>query len=216
MSVIEVQSAPGATIMDRLKQETWPLHQRAERSELQQLLVSGRLPRERYGAWLGQMRLVHGALERALESHAAGHGAIRRVYQTWQSKVAPLDADLDFLGVARPIEPVSSVRGLAGRIASCAAARPIALLGMQYVLEGSMNGGKFIAKAVARAYQLNDGNGLRYLDPYGEAQRERWAEFKGLMNAENFAPGESDAIVEEACAMFEAMPGLGDEVMASA
>ena len=67
-----------------------------------------------------------------------------------------------------------------------ASEQPMALLGILYVLEGSTNGSKFIARKVRPAYELPaTGEGSAYLDPYGDVQPARWQEFKAAMDALN-------------------------------
>ncbi|HVZ94059.1 MAG TPA: biliverdin-producing heme oxygenase [Phycisphaerales bacterium] len=213
MSMTVTESAPGG-IMGRLKNETAELHVAAERSPLQAALVRGVLPREGYAAWLGQMLFVHRALESALASAAKESPVVGRVYQDWQNTAPHVEADLKFFGFdTAGAKPGAGGREMIARIERVRKTNPVALLGMHYVLEGSKNGGKFIAKVVGRVYGLTQ-DGLRTLDPYGDAQRDRWAWFKSAMGAETFSPSEQDAMVEEAKAMFNAVPAIGADVMA--
>ncbi len=69
---------------------------------------------------------------------------------------------------------------------------PLRLLGMHYVLEGSNNGSRFIARHVGRAYQLSTGPGLRYLDPYGDRQRAYWMDFKNAMGKFQFTGADEE------------------------
>src|SRR5690606_37846418 len=94
------------------------------------------------------------------------------------------------------VRPTQAAAALVADIQATARREPVALLGYHYVLEGSNNGSRFIAKAVRRAYDLGEGPGTMYLDPYGERQRETWARFKAAMDAAAFPPDQADAIVE--------------------
>jgi len=93
-----------------------------------------------------------------------------------------------------------------GRIA---ASDELALLGMRYVLEGSNNGNRFIARAIRAGLP---GAPTRYLDPYGEAQRPRWVQFKADMDAVGFEAGQQDRIVAAAQEMFAAIGALSREL----
>lgn len=84
---------------------------------------------------------------------------------------------------------------------------------MQYVLEGSNNGSKYISRAVLKAYGLAPGDGTRYLDPYGEKQREYWAAFKIDMNGVGFDQARIDGIVAAAKVMFAGIEAIGDDIM---
>ena len=97
------------------------------------------------------------------------------------------------------------------RIDEMAASEPVGLLGMHYVFEGSNNGSKYIAKAVRRSYQL-DGDGTRYLDPYGENQRAYWQQFKDDMNSIEFSPAETEALLRAAGETFEGVMQLHKEL----
>ena len=92
---------------------------------------------------------------------------------------------------------------------------PLRLLGLHYVLEGSNNGSRYIARHVARAYDLAPGPGLRYLDPYGERQREYWMAFKNDMLAEGFTDVETALLVQGAKQMYQTVAELSDDLAAT-
>jgi len=201
------------SIMTRLKTETADLHKAAESSPLQRQLVKGDLSRDLYGAFLGQMYLVHAALEQAVRDASASHPGFRAVVREYHDREPQLREDLAFLGVGLDdIAPVGATTATLTDIATIAADRPIALLGMLYVLEGSTNGSKFIAMAIRKAYQLQEGPGVAYLDPHGELQRDRWQAFKHDMDSVGFNETESDAIIETAKAMFRSITEISDEL----
>lgn len=204
------------TIMARLKAETAALHGQAESRPLQKRLAKGEIDRSLYADYLAQLLLVHRALEQRLESASARHPQIAAVFRNDQRREGNLRDDLAFLGRdARSIVPLAATTALVKTIERTSAAAPVALLGLLYVLEGSTNGSKFIAKALGRSFGLSGsgGDGLRYLDPYGDMQRERWSEFKALMDAVGFGAAESDAIVAGARAMFQGIIDVSDELI---
>jgi len=88
---------------------------------------------------------------------------------------------------------------------------PVALLGSLYVLEGSTNGGKFLARVLRRAWNLDE-EGLSYFDPYGDQQPHRWAAFKSDMEDIGFDTDQQNAIVEAAHQTFRAIADVSDEV----
>jgi heme oxygenase len=87
-----------------------------------------------------------------------------------------------------------------------------ALLGMLYVLEGSKNGGSFIARALRKSLGLAAGRGDRYFDSHGARQPEAWAGFKARMDAEAWEPAERAEMLRGAVAMFRAIQDISIEV----
>lgn len=203
-------------IMDRLRAETGERHKRAEEHRFQRALLSGRLERAAYAAWLGQMLIVHRDLESAIDRArpVCPHLA---VVTDEQRHSANLEADLRTFGVdPAGVRPMSGALWLRERIRRAEAERPIDLLGMHYVLEGSMNGNKFIAMAVRKGLGLTAGMGDRYLDPYGERQRAVWAEWKAAMGGRSLAPEEMDSMVSAACDVFDGVSRISEDLMPSA
>ena len=89
---------------------------------------------------------------------------------------------------------------------------PLSLLGLLYVLEGSTNGAKFMAKTLRKGLNLPEDRGAKYFDRYGDLQRERWTNFKATMNAQGFEQSEIDALVVEAKRMFQTFFEIGSEL----
>jgi heme oxygenase len=99
------------------------------------------------------------------------------------------------------------------RIRRIASEKPIALLGPLYVMEGSTNGGKFLARVLERSLSLENGDGLAYMDPYGEDQPAMWASFKRIADAVPLNGEQSEAVTEAAKATFEAIAKISDVIM---
>lgn len=206
-------SEPGATITDRLRVGTQPMHVQTENQAFQRDLAGGTLPRGKYVESLGQLLHIHRALDGRLLALRADVPAIGTVMREHYAQEQHLLDDLAFFGRdAAAIEPLQATKQMTDRIEGDAGREPVSLLGTLYVLEGSNNGGKFLAKAVRRAYALPDGRGTRYLDPYGDRQRECWAEFKAAMNAVPFTAAECDAILAAAQRTFEEIGAVYREV----
>lgn len=203
-------TATATTLMERLKAETAEHHARAEGKTLQRELVQGRITRERYCAWLAQMFLVHDTLERGA-ARAPAHALIALVRRV-ESHASCLKDDLAAFDTIGPPRPLASTGRLVEAIDK-AAADPASLFGMFYVLEGSMNGNKFIAMAVRKCLGLTPGRGDCYLDPYGDQQRSIWARFKGEAEAIGAETAEIDRAVVGAKAMFDGIAELSEELV---
>lgn len=200
------------TIMERLRQETSELHSDAESRKLQKQIAKGEVDRPTFAAYLGQLHAVHRALEDALADARESHPSVAELATPDRMRVPDLERDLDFYGV----DPAGIDAGeAAGRFVSLiedtAESDPVALLGALYVLEGSTNGGRFLARVLRERWGL-DRAGVAYFDPYGEDQRAVWAEFKQKMNAAELGPAREDAIVEMAKRTFQAITEVSDEV----
>ena len=79
----------------------------------------------------------------------------------------------------------------------------------------------FDSEGVVRTgHVLNDiygveGAGACFLDPYGEAQRPRWAEYKQALGSLNLTEAESDALLAAAQDMFRAIGRISEELDAA-
>ncbi len=205
-----------ATIMGRLKFETAELHAAAETHEFQKRLVQGALDQRDYVRWLGQMLLVHQALEARLRELCAQHAGAAALVREEQFQVPYLREDLAHFGAeACAVAPLPATTRLIGKIESLWRSNPVAILGHHYVLEGSNNGNRFIARALMKGLGLAPGAGLRYLDPYGEAQRAKWMQFREDMNAIGFNADERNAIVDAAKDMFRAIGEISTDLVSA-
>ncbi len=200
------------SIMQRLREETSDLHSHAESRILQREIAKGTVERSAFVAYLGQLYAVHDALESALRDVARSHPAISALATADRMRVPDLDDDLEFYGVDRE---QLQVGGAAKKFVSLVEQKrdsdPVALLGALYVLEGSTNGGRFLAKVLRKSWALDD-HGVSYFDPYGDQQGPVWAAFKLGMDEASFDNRHEDAIVEMARKTFEAIADVSDEV----
>ncbi|MEJ2084895.1 MAG: biliverdin-producing heme oxygenase [Acidobacteriota bacterium] len=203
-----------ASIMTRLKSATAEHHRRAEERALQRAMIKGTLTRDRFAAYLEQLLHVHRRLENTLEKLAAEYKPLGAVFRSHYARQADLQADLEFHGHEIG-PPLVATQRLIADIDHWADENPVALLGPLYVLEGSMNGNKFIASALMQAWSLEPGAGFRYLDPYGDEQRAKWAEFRADMDAQGFTPEECETIIAAAQRTFDAIGEIADEVDAA-
>lgn len=212
MTTIESASAAVA-IMPRLKAETQAQHDATEHGAFNENLVKGKLPLESFVDSLEQLFLIHQALETHLRRFMDREPAFRAVLRDYQFQEPYLRDDLAHFGRnTETITPLPATRRFLEEIDELANKTPVALLGVHYVFEGSNNGSKFIARAVRRAYALAENAGARYLDPYGERQKDYWQQFKDDMNAVAFTSDQMDGIVAAARLTFERVMQLHHEL----
>lgn len=205
-------TSPAPTgIMGRLKAETAPQHAEAESMPLEAALIAGSIKHGEYQKYLEQRWIVHRELEAATDRALAkdsrlAHLGLPGLYQTTN-----IEADLVHLGAdTASIQPMKGSEALIDRIRQ--AESVAVLMGIFYVFEGSKNGARYIAKALAKAWGKSDLEGLKYLDPHGEQQRPLWLKFREDMNAIDWSESEQDAMVEAAKDTFRAISALDDEI----
>ena len=195
-------------ICDRLKQETQALHDVAEKHPFQQALVAGQLTQQAYGRFLAQMFHLHRSLERCIAD--SGHPAVPTVIKPLHFQSLRLIQDMDHLELEdRTATP--GTEKLITEIELMVRKRPAALLGFHYVLEGSNNGSRFIARSIRRAFGFTEA-GTLFLDPYGDEQRPIWMDYRAALNAVDFTMEESQAVLTAAKRMFQGVAALCDDL----
>ncbi len=91
---------------------------------------------------------------------------------------------------------------------------PQAALGAFYVIEGSMNGNRFIRRAVEEQ-RPELAESLRYFDPYGDHQRARWKDFRSAIDRTGATLGDPEAAVHAARRTFVVAGELAGEAQAA-
>jgi heme oxygenase len=187
----------------RLRAATRGLHAAAERSPLMATLVAGRVTRLRYVALLASLHAIYAALERALAARA-DDPVVAALDAAPLARRPALERDLAALA-AGPVEPAPAAQVYAARIDALAAHGSPALAAHAYVRYlGDLHGGQVLARQVARALGLADGEATAFYD-FGppervQALRRRLRDALGRLPVD--AQG-ADAIVAEACWGFE-------------
>lgn len=183
------------TLTTRLKDDNWKLHQIAERAEGPASLIKGTMPKDGYVAMLGQQWFMHSALDKAFGPHTESNERIGSFVSREQFLTRFIEEDLTHFGICpihQQVEP-----GTQRFIHEVEAKRgdEMFLLGLHYVRLGACNGNRFVAKVVRKAYSLPEsGEGTRYLDPFGESQREDWWAFKARLDALELTQDEQDRV----------------------
>ncbi len=194
-----------------LREQTAEHHRRAEGADFQRLLFAGQLPLEQYVRWLEQLRAVHKALEARLWLNWDSP-AWRELTAPDRRRSVQLEQDLLSLGRTLPAEPSAVTQRFLAQLAALPDDPPAALLGALYVLEGSSNGSRMMARGLRAAYKLPDVEGTRNLDPYGEAQPVRWKAFRAALD-EALPESAWPAALDGARTCFEAITQLGEELL---
>lgn len=198
-------------LADVLKQATAEAHRAAENHAFQRSLVQGRVSRAalaRYQA--GLLELV-----RAIEARLAALGPSGDSFrETMKAHAARLEADLSGLRNGDPApSPSPGVRAFTDALGG-AAWPPQAALAAFYVIEGSMNGNRFIRRALL-ASRPDLADHLSWFDPYGVDQRRRWQETRAEISRVGERLGSPEVAVRAARATFEVAGTLASEATGS-
>lgn len=197
------------TLSTRLKDATWVSHQSAESRAWQRALARGEADPEQLAVYLAQLRRIHALLEQLADGDAETRAAIG-----WDDDMRHsrrLATDLADLGAAAGIAALPATAAMLETITDAVAEEPYALLGFLYVLEGSMNGNRFLVRALRRGPAAAC-CGFAYFDPYGEQQPARWAEFKQALDRVTLGPEEESAVIAAALATFAGITELSEAV----
>ena len=204
-----------------LKESTAALHSQAEKHPVQARLVGGTANREQYADYLAQMVHLHAPLDATLArviADPARWPALGTLARPHHKRALNAERDLAALNLpaASTVPSAPSVTRFTGglNLGDTTGNSPASLrtLGVLYVLEGSTNGGRFIAAAVRKALGLQTGTGDTFLDPHGTSQRERWTEFKTLLDTVTLTSAERAQVIAGAASTFQIMIDLCDEL----
>ncbi|MET0527463.1 MAG: biliverdin-producing heme oxygenase [Microvirga sp.] len=179
------------TLLERLKIETRPAHDRIEQAiDLERRIET----RESYKKLLGRFYGFHHAWEQA-----AAPVADNRTFFERRCKTHLLVQDLQALGMTQD-EIIS--------LPQCRSLMPLpssqAVLGSMYVIEGSTLGGAIISREVERRLGMNAETGCAYFRSYGREIGVMWKSF-GAVLLEASSPEADDLIVETAQHTFTVM-----------
>jgi heme oxygenase len=213
----------GSSLADRLRRETRPWHERAERSGVMGALIRGTIEPATYGALLRNLHAIYAALEPALEaaaSHAADDPVLAFVVAPPLPRRAALEADLDALCGSHwrdRLPMVPAARDYAAHLEALRGARAERLVAHAYVRYlGDLHGGQQLARVVHTRLALEGDAGTRFYD-FGTApqvQRLR-SEFRTRLDARKSSARSVQAIVDEACDAFRRHLDLFEQLASS-
>ncbi|WP_172251161.1 biliverdin-producing heme oxygenase [Saccharibacillus deserti] len=160
-----------ATILERLKNESAPYHDRVEANPYASAIMNGTIGLDEYRRYLELFYGFVAPLESRAETSQAPRGA---GYDLETRRKTPmLERDLIRLGLS-PAQ--IAALPLCGELPDLST--PGKLLGCFYVIEGSTMGGQMITKKLSQSLAITPEAGLSYFNAYGPNTRIRWGEFR--------------------------------------
>lgn len=201
----DAMRAMSDALSTRLRDATHDAHRRAERAGAMPALLAGRLPVERYGALLRELRAIYAALEAALASDAArGAGVDLLAAHPSLARVAALDADLARLAPrlppAVPLSPEAAA--YVERLRTLAATEPRRLAAHAYVRYlGDLSGGQILRRVVAKAYADPEATAFHAFGTEADA-RALAGDVRAWLDALPLDAAGREALVDEAVDAF--------------
>ncbi len=200
------QFGPQLSLMEELKATTLAAHSRLQAAPFFSALAACQFPLASYVGQLRALALIHGVLEQTLAECADD-----RVASVWRGdmcKLPQLELDLRYFeprSVADIKEAVQAAQQVVKTVRLQSMEQPLSLLGFVYVLEGATLGARVLRPLVARAFLLAGEDGLSYLNSYGTAVPQRWAQFQLRMNTLQLGAAEREQINQTANEFFASL-----------
>ena len=203
--------SPQHSVMQRLRSETRPAHDRIEAVPFSLLMQEGRLPRARFAGQLACWFIIHATLEGALA--ATSDPQCEQVWKTGMARTDHLRHDLACHGPPDvPVEAAGATVDAVTWLSAMAANEPLSLLGCLYVLEGSKMGGAILRKCLDDAYQCGP-EALSYYWASGRSPMPDFKAFKERMEAAITTDAERDQVVAAASDMFDRLTSVLEGLM---
>lgn len=200
------------TTPDRIRQALAPAHALVELTPFAQALAGGRIGQPEYVAGLRQMAYLHEALEAALADAAPRHAGVAALYDPAKmDRTASIARDLAALGEGPADAPAAAATRVAEAVAGWAAAKPWALLGALYVVEGSRMGSMVLARSVGKALGRDPrqpGTGLDYHADGLATRVPDWKRFRQALADLSLTEAEAEDVCHAAAVTMDGMVEL--------
>lgn len=200
------------TTPDRIRQALAPAHAQVELTPFAQALAGARVGRPEYVAGLRQMAYLHEALEAALAAAAPRHAGVAALYDPAKmDRSASIARDLAALGEESVDAPAAPAARVAEAVAGWAAAKPWALLGALYVVEGSRMGSMVLARSVGKALGRDPrqpGTGLDYHADGLATRPQDWRQFRQALADLPLTESEAEDVCAAAAVTMDGMVEL--------
>ncbi len=205
-------TAATTLVADLLKSETADAHHRAETHPVQKAFASGTIATADLAALFHRLHCLLAEVERRHEDESTTHPGLRALREDATPHRDRLAKDLS--GLDPQSEHAAASPAVTRFVDRLGGERwhPAAIAGAFYVLEGSMNGNRFIRMGLER-HRPDLTPHLSYLDPYGDEQRARWQATRARLDAVAPCDESRRLMLDAAHATFDCVAALSEEVL---
>jgi len=195
------------SLADHLRDATRPLHTAAEAQPFMGALLGGALPVAAYGDWLRQQAFLAEKLEAWAKTALSSTPELAPLLADNPYHTSRARADLKALGLIEASSPMAETVQSASRLGDSCAVEPLRLAGYFYVVEGSNNGGRFLARRMREVFRGDAPVPTALLDSYGEQQPATWKRFRAGLDTLGGAVGDSgcQAVMHGAMDYFQSV-----------
>lgn len=183
------EATQATTNMEKIKAGIWDIHEgvtsNAEKPDPDaESIMKGTLPKFKYIKNVEQRYVLQKAFEEVLDETRKSSEFVASVVTDEQFHADKAAEDVKFFGLdPEKAEPLPKTEEMIAFFKETAERDPRLVLASHYTIEGSNNGGIFIAKAVKDAFGFEGHEGTYHLQPYGKGIREKWGAFSAAFNA---------------------------------
>ncbi len=149
------------SIMNQVREAISASHNAIEKTPFSVSMLDGSLCKANYARGLGQLFLIH----RALETCAPNSPLVRPFFSNEMIRCPAIERDLQALeATAEDLRPMSETARIILAIDAWADEKPLCLLGCIYILEGSRMGSLVIARPLSKTLGIPPGTiaGVEY------------------------------------------------------
>ena len=187
-------------MLDLLKKKTRDLHDLSEQTVNAKRIIDGTLTPLAYTKLLSHMYRFHSSMETSFAPWIQQAGAftafLLAAYTEW------LQQDLNCTKTNIPSLSSANVLPLH---------TTAQLMGALYVVEGSMLGGQFICKALAKNEQLKGFQPFQFYGGYGKKTGARWSSFRKAVRQHDWTAGQQEEALHSARQTFQLLIDIFDE-----
>jgi heme oxygenase len=198
------------SVADQIRQAIAPAHVAVEQTPFAQGMASGRISRTDYIAGLQQIAGLHEGMEAALIA-AQGSAPVAAFFTPGTMCRGPVvRRDIAALGGSEECELHPTIMTLVEQFDAWVSAKPHALLGALYVMEGSRMGSMVLARSLSKGLQLEPrpGTGLDYHIEGIATRPTDWKKFRESLANWPWSETESVEIVNAATMTMDALVEL--------
>lgn len=204
-------------LADALKDATWPLHKKAERTGIVAGLLRQSVSLDAYSLYLRNLHHVYEGIEAADEVLSTKSAHLAPFLDKKIRRAGTLQRDLEQLcgNTWRALPLLESTRSYRSHIDDLVARGSLGLLGHIYVRYlGDLNGGQMLKRIVAKAFDL-DGSALAFYDfPELKDIADYRTQYRQKLNVMVVNEAERREILREGVVGFEANIALSMEAAA--